>query len=208
MASYLRDPDAIYRESWRAVEAVTDLSGVPPELHGIALRVVHATAEPSLAQGLRASHGAVETARAALAAGAPILVDAQMVASGITRRFLPADNPVRCTLDDPGVPALAREHVTTRAAAAVELWRPWLAGAVVAIGNAPTALFRLLEMVRDEAPRPAVVLGFAVGFVGAAEAKAALMAQTEVPWIALEGRRGGSALAAAALNALAGGNPA
>jgi precorrin isomerase len=208
MQSYLRDPDAIYRESWRAVEAATDLTRLPTELHGVALRLVHAAADPSLAPLLRASPGAVEAARAALAAGAPILVDAAMVASGITRRFLDAGNPVRCTLDDPAVPALAREHVITRAAAAVELWRSWLGGAVVAIGNAPTALFRLLELVAEGAPRPAVVLGFAVGFVGAAEAKAALMAQDCVPWIALEGRRGGSALAAAAINALAGGNPA
>ena len=201
--SYLRDPAAIYRESWRAVAAATDLSGVPPALHAVALRVVHATADPSLAPLLRASPGAVAAARAALADAAPILADAKMVASGITRGRLPAHNDVRCTLDDPSVPTLAQRQGTTRTAAAVELWRPWLAGAVVAIGNAPTALFRLLELLDEGAPCPAVVLGFAVGFVGAAEAKAALMAQDRVAWIALDGRRGGSALAAAAVNALA-----
>jgi precorrin-8X/cobalt-precorrin-8 methylmutase len=201
--SYLRDPAEIYRESWRAVAAATDLSGVPPDLHAIALRIVHAAADPSLAALLRASTGAVAAARQALAAGAPILCDAEMVASGITRRFLHAKNAVHCSLNDPTVPALAERLATTRAAAAVELWRPHLAGAVVAIGNAPTALFHLLDLLRDSAPRPAAVLGFAVGFVGAEEAKAALMAQTTVPWIALAGRRGGSALAAAAVNALA-----
>ncbi|MBI3514332.1 MAG: precorrin-8X methylmutase [Proteobacteria bacterium] len=203
--SYLRDPAEIYRASWRAVAAATDLAAVPAELHDVALRLVHAAADPSLAGLLRASPGAVAAGRAALAAGAPILVDAEMVASGITQRLLKADNPVRCLLNDPAVPDLARRLMTTRAAAAVELWRPWLAGAVVAIGNAPTALFRLLELLDDGAPRPALVVGCAVGFIGAAEAKAALMAQDAVPWIALEGRRGGSALAAAAVNALAAG---
>jgi precorrin-8X/cobalt-precorrin-8 methylmutase len=201
--SYLRDPAEIYRESWRAVAAETDLSGVPPSLHAIALRIVHAAADPSFAALLRGSPGAVEAARAALAGGAPILVDAEMVASGITRRFLGAGNQVRCTLNDPAVPDLAQRLATTRSAAAIELWRPWLGGAVVAIGNAPTALFHLLSLLRDGAPPPAIVLGFAVGFVGAEAAKAALMAQRDVPWIALAGRRGGSALAAAAINALA-----
>jgi precorrin-8X/cobalt-precorrin-8 methylmutase len=201
--SYLRDPAEIYRESWRAVTAATDLSGVPPELHQIALRIVHAAADPSLAALLRGSTGAATAARQAMAVGAPILCDAEMVASGITPRFLPAKNAVRCSLNDPTVPALAERLATTRAAAAVELWRPHLDGAVIAIGNAPTALFHLLDLLRDGAPRPAIVLGFAVGFVGAEEAKAALMAQSAVPWIALAGRRGGSALAAAAVNALA-----
>jgi len=200
---YLRDPDAIYRESWRAVRAATDLSRVPPELHALALRIVHAAADPSLAGLLRASPDGVAAARRALAAGAPILVDAEMVASGITRRHLGAGNPVRCTLGDPAVPDLARRLATTRSAAALELWRPLLGGAVVAIGNAPTALFHLLTLLGDGVARPAAVLGFAVGFVGAEAAKDALMAQDLVPWIALAGRRGGSALAAAALNALA-----
>jgi precorrin-8X/cobalt-precorrin-8 methylmutase len=201
--TYLRDPAEIYRESWRSVAAETDLSALSPSLHAIALRVVHAAADPSLAALLRASAGAVEAARAALAGGAPILVDAEMVASGVTRRFLRARNDVRCTLNDPRVPGLAQRLATTRSAAAVELWRPWLDGAVIAIGNAPTALFHLLGMLENGAPRPAIVLGFAVGFVGAEAAKAALMAQDRVPWIALAGRRGGSALAAAAINALA-----
>jgi len=201
--TYLRDPAEIYRESWRSVAAETDLSALSPSLHAIALRIVHAAADPSLAALLRASAGAVEAARAALAGGAPILVDAEMVASGVTRRFLRARNDVRCTLNDPRVPELAQRLATTRSAASVELWRPWLDGAVIAIGNAPTALFHLLGMLEDGAPRPAIVLGFAVGFVGAEAAKAALMAQDRVPWIALAGRRGGSALAAAAINALA-----
>ena len=200
---YLRDPAAIYRESWRLVADATDLSHVPPALHAIALRVVHAAADPSLAAQLRASPDAVEAARDALARGAPILVDAEMVAAGITRRFLTAGNEVHCTLSDPAVPDLATRLATTRAAAAVELWRPRLGGALVAIGNAPTALFRLLELLAEGAPRPAAVLGFAVGFVGAEAAKEELMAQATVPWIALAGRRGGSALAAAAINALA-----
>lgn len=200
---YVRDPDEIYRQSWRAVEAATDLSEIPPELRAIALRVVHATADPALAGLLRATPGAVAAARWALDRGAPILVDAEMVASGITRRLLPKNNDVRCLLGDPRVPTLARSLATTRSAAAVALWEPYLAGAVVAIGNAPTALFHLLERLEAGAPRPAVVLGFAVGFVGAAEAKAALMAQAAIPWIALTGRRGGSALAAATVNALA-----
>jgi precorrin-8X/cobalt-precorrin-8 methylmutase len=201
--TYLRDPAEIYRESWRSVAAETDLSALSPSLHAIALRIVHAAADPSLAALLRASAGAVEAARAALAGSAPILVDAEMVASGVTRRFLRARNDVRCTLNDPRVPELAQRLATTRSAASVELWRPWLDGAVIAIGNAPTALFHLLGMLEDGAPRPAIVLGFAVGFVGAEAAKAALMAQDRVPWIALAGRRGGSALAAAAINALA-----
>src|SRR4051794_20443045 len=136
--SYLRDPAEIYRASWRAVAAATNLSAVPEELHPIALRIVHAAADPALATLLRAAPGAVAAARAALAASGPILVDAEMVASGITRRLLPAGNTVRCTLGDAAVPGLATRHATTRSAAAVELWRPWLAGAVVAIGNAPT----------------------------------------------------------------------
>src|SRR6185437_5757938 len=153
------------------------------------------------------SPDAIAKGQAALNAGAPILVDAAMVAEGIIRRRLPAENPVLCTLGDPSVPVLAARLGTTRAAAAVELWRPHLGGAIVAIGNAPTALFRLLELLEEGAPPPALVLGFPVGFVGAAEAKAALATNPPgLPFIALAGRRGGSALAAAAVNALAGGN--
>src|SRR5215831_2699363 len=165
MMTYLRDPAAIYEASWRAVAAATDLTALPAELHAIALRLVHASADPAIAALLRGTPGAVAAGRGALDAGAPILVDAEMVASGITRRLLKADNAVRCLIGDPAVPELARRHGTTRAAAAVALWRPHLAGAVVAIGNAPTALFRLLEIIAAGTPRPAAILGFPVGFV-------------------------------------------
>jgi precorrin-8X/cobalt-precorrin-8 methylmutase len=202
---YLTDPTAIYAKSFAIARAETDLSGLPAALHSLALRLVHAAADPSLVGDLIWSDGAVAAGRAALAAGAPILADAEMVAHGITRARLPAGNPVICTLTDPAVPALAAQLATTRSAAALELWRPQLADAIIAIGNAPTALFRLLELLGDGAPRPALVLGFPVGFVGAAEAKAALAAnELGLAYIALAGRRGGSALAAAAVNALAG----
>jgi precorrin-8X/cobalt-precorrin-8 methylmutase len=203
--SYLRNPDDIYRESFARIRAEVDLSRFPPELHPVALRLVHAAGEPALAQDLVWSDGAAAAGRAALAAGAPILADAAMVRAGITARLLPRRNPVLCFLDDRRVAGLAKRLGTTRSAAAVELWRPVLAGAVIAIGNAPTALFHLLELIAAGAPLPALVLGFPVGFVGAAEAKAALAANPfGLPFIALAGRRGGSALAAAAVNALAG----
>ena len=202
---YLAEPAAIYAKSFATARAETDLSAVPPALHSLALRIVHAAADPALAADLRWSPGAAEAGRAALAAGAPVLVDVEMVAHGITRSRLPAGNQVVCTLRDPAVPGLAARLGTTRSAAALELWRGQLAGAVVAIGNAPTALFHLLEMIAAGAPRPALVLGFPVGFVGAAESKAALAAnELGLAYIALTGRRGGSALAAAAVNALAG----
>jgi precorrin-8X/cobalt-precorrin-8 methylmutase len=203
--SYVRNPDDIYRESFARIRAELDVSRFPPELHPVVLRLVHAAGEPALAQDFVWSDGAAAAGRAALAAGAPILVDAAMVRAGITARLLPRRNPVLCFLDDRRVPRLAKRLGTTRSAAAVELWRPVLAGAVIAIGNAPTALFHLLELIAAGAPRPALVLGFPVGFVGAAEAKAALAANPfGLPFIALAGRRGGSALAAAAVNALAG----
>jgi precorrin-8X/cobalt-precorrin-8 methylmutase len=202
--SYLRDPDAIYRESERHIAEIVDLSRFPADMHSLVRRLVHASAEPAIADDLIWSESALAAGRGALEAGAPILVDAEMVAAGIIRRHLPAKNDVRCTLSDRRVPGIARRLGTTRSAAAVELWRPLLEGSVVAIGNAPTALFHLLEMVAAGAPRPALVLGFPVGFVGAAEAKAALAAnRLGLPFIALSGRRGGSALAAAAVNALA-----
>ena len=203
--AYLRDPTAIYRRSFALIRAETDLSRLPPDLHPLALRIVHAVGDPGILADLAWSDGAAETGRAALRAGAPVLVDAEMVAHGIIRRRLPAANPVLCTLGAPGVPDLARDLGTTRSAAAVELWPPHLAGAVVAIGNAPTALFHLLEMIESgAAPRPALVLGFAVGFVGAAESKEALIGnRLGLPFVALAGRRGGSAMAAAAVNALA-----
>ncbi|HEY0524197.1 MAG TPA: precorrin-8X methylmutase [Stellaceae bacterium] len=203
--AYLRDPTAIYRRSFALIRAETDLSRLPPDLHPLALRIVHAAGDPGIVAALAWSDGAAETGRAALRAGAPVLADAEMVAHGIIRRRLPAANPVLCTLGDLAVPDLARDLGTTRSAAAVELWPPHLAGAVVAIGNAPTALFHLLEMIESgTAPRPALVLGFAVGFVGAAESKDALIGnRLGLPFVALAGRRGGSAMAAAAVNALA-----
>lgn len=197
---YLRDPAAIYAESFARVRASTDLSGVPPALHGVALRLVHAIGEPALVPDLRWSEGAAEAARAALKAGAPIYADCEMAAAGVTRARLPAQNEVRCTLSQTEVPALAKKLGTTRSAAAVEAWET--GGAVIAIGNAPTALFHLLEKLEGGAPVPACILGFCVGFVGAAEAKQALI-ESPYPFIALAGRRGGSALAAAAVNALA-----
>ncbi|HZB91212.1 MAG TPA: precorrin-8X methylmutase [Stellaceae bacterium] len=206
--AYLRDPDAIYRQSFARIRDEVDLSRFPAQLHALVLRLVHAAGEPALAGDLVWSEGAAASGRAALAAGAPVLVDATMVRAGIIERRLAQKNRVLCFLGDRRVPGLAQKFGTTRAAAAVELWRPRLAGAVVAIGNAPTALFHLLEMVASGAPRPALVLGFPVGFVGAAEAKAALAENPfGLAFIALRGRRGGSALAAAAVNALAGDAP-
>jgi len=199
---YLRDPQAISRRSWELIRAETDVSGLAPDLVTVALRMVHACGMTDLVGDVLASPGAATAGRAALQAGVPILCDSEMTGAGITRERLPADNAVVVTLNDPRVPDLARETRNTRSAAAVELWGERLAGSVVAIGNAPTALFRLLELVEAGAPRPALVLGFAVGFVGAAESKAALAA-SGLPFIALRGRRGGSALAAAAVNALA-----
>lgn len=206
--AYLRDADAIYRQSFARIRDEVDLSRFPAELHPLVLRLVHAAGEPALAGDLVWSDGAAAAGRAALAAGAPVLVDAAMVRAGIGKRRFAQKNTVLCFLGDRRVPGLAQKFGTTRSAAAVELWRPRLAGAVVAIGNAPTALFHLLEMIAAGAPRPALVLGFPVGFVGAAEAKAALAENPlGLPFIALRGRRGGSALAAAAVNALAGDAP-
>lgn len=201
----LRDPAAIYRDSFAQIRAEADLSQVPADLDALAIRVVHACGMVDVAAALVASPGAGEAGRQALLAGKPILVDAEMVSHGIIRRKLPAANQVLCTLNDEAVPALAKSLATTRSAAAVEKWREHLDGAIVVIGNAPTALFHLMEMVRAGAPRPALVLGFPVGFVGAAESKEALIA-SGLPFVTLPGRRGGSAMAAAALNALAGGN--
>lgn len=194
---YLRDPDAIYRRSFALVRQAADLSVVPRDLRAVALRLIHTCGDASIVEDLVASPGAATRGRKALAGGAEILVDAAMVAAGITSRR------ARCFLNDKRVPALAKRLATTRSAAAVELWRPFLDGAVVAIGNAPTALFHLLEMIAAGAPRPALILGFPVGFVGAAEAKAALAENPwRIPFIALQGQRGGSAMAAAAVNAL------
>jgi precorrin-8X/cobalt-precorrin-8 methylmutase len=201
---YLRDPDAIYRRSFELIREEADLSCIPGELHPIALRLAHAAADTAILADLACSEGAAAAGRRALAAGAPILVDGEMVRAGIIRDRLPAGNEIICILGDPAVPALAARLKTTRSAAAVELWRGRLDGSVVAIGNAPTALFHLLELIADGAPAPALVCGLPVGFVGAAEAKEALAEFGRgLAFITLHGRRGGSALAAAAINALA-----
>jgi len=205
---YLRDPEEIYRRSFAQVRAESALGDLPPSVAGLAERLIHACGMPDILAELRFTAEVGEAGRAALAAGAPVIADCRMVAEGVIRARLPAENHVLCPLSDPTVPALAQEHGTTRSAAAVELWRPLMAGAVVAIGNAPTALFRLLEVLDEGAPPPAAILAFPVGFVGAAESKAALVARgAAVPYITLLGRRGGSPLAAAAVNALAGRQP-
>lgn len=202
---YIRDPDEIYRRSFAAVREEASLSALPADIEPLAARLIHAAADRSIAADLAWTEGAVAAGRRALAAGSAIFVDAQMVAAGITRGQLSASNTVVCTLAEPGVVEVACACRTTRSAAAVDRWKDRLEGAVVAIGNAPTALFRLLELLDAGEPQPAVVLGFPVGFVGATEAKEALIAHpSRVPYVTLRGRRGGSALAAAAVNALAG----
>lgn len=202
---YLRDPAAIYERSFAVIEAEADLGRFPEDMRKLAMRIAHAAGDTSILDDLAWSDGAVAAAKQALAGGAPILVDSRMVAAGIIGGRLPGKSDIICTLGDPKVEEFVRRLETTRSAAAVELWRPYLAGAVVAIGNAPTALFHLLEMIVEGASRPVVVLGFPVGFVGAAEAKAALAKFGDgLAFITLRGRRGGSALAAAAANALAG----
>lgn len=205
---YLRDPAAITRRSFEIVRAETDVSRLPADLAPIAYRLVHACGMPEIVDDLAWGGDVAAAGRAALVAGAVILTDCEMLAAGITRARLPANNRVLCTLGDAAVPALAAKSATTRSAAAVDLWLPHLAGAVVAIGNAPTALFRLLEILSDDAPKPAVIVACPVGFVGAAESKAALCeARLGVPFLTVRGRRGGSALAAAAINALAKAEP-
>jgi precorrin-8X/cobalt-precorrin-8 methylmutase len=201
---YIRDGSAIYDKSFATIRAEADLSAIPADLEKVAVRLIHASGMTDIAQDLAASPGAAAVGRQALAAGAKILCDAHMVADGVTRKRLPANNEVICTLRDERVPGLAREIGNTRSAAALEFWLPHLAGSIVAIGNAPTALFRLLEMLDEGAPRPALILGLPVGFVGAVESKVELAANSRgVPFITLHGRRGGSAMAAAAVNALA-----
>ncbi len=200
---YERDGAAIYAESFATIRAEAALSSFDDDLEPVVVRMIHACGMVDLAGSVLATEGAATAGRQALADGAPILCDSQMLASGVTRKRLPADNEVICTLNAPSVAALAAELGTTRSAAAVDLWRPNLAGSVVAIGNAPTALFHLLEMLASGGPRPSLVVGVPVGFVGAAESKVALAGATGVSWITVLGRRGGSAIAAAALNALA-----
>ncbi|MFI5491372.1 precorrin-8X methylmutase [Actinoplanes sp. NPDC051859] len=199
---YVRDGAEIYRQSFATIRAEADLSSLPGDVARVAVRMIHACGMVDLPGDLGFSAGVVTAARKALLGGAPILCDAEMVASGVTRKRLPANNDVVCTLRDPRVPALAAEIGNTRSAAALELWGDRLDGAVVAIGNAPTALFRLLEMVAAGAPRPAAVLGIPVGFIGAAESKDAL-AESGLEYLIVRGRRGGSAMTAAAVNALA-----
>ncbi|GAA3408745.1 precorrin-8X methylmutase [Streptosporangium vulgare] len=204
MIDYVRDGAEIYRRSFATIRAEADLSGLPADVARVAVRMIHACGMVDLVSDLRWSPGVVASAREALRAGAPVLCDAMMVASGVTRRRLPAGNEVVCTLGDPRVPELAAELGTTRSAAALELWRDRLQGSVVAIGNAPTALFRLLEMVEEGAGRPAAVLGVPVGFIGAAESKQALAEHpARLEYLVVSGRRGGSAMTAAAVNAMA-----
>ncbi len=205
---YLKDPKAIYRQSFALIEEALEDNNTDPDIAPVAARIVHACGMPDVVDSLVYSNRAGEIGAQALQSGAKILCDAEMVASGIIRSRLPGGNPVICTLNDPQTAGLAKELGTTRSAAALDLWLPHLAGAVVAIGNAPTAQFRLLEMISNGAPKPALVLGFAVGFVGAAESKQALIDHAgilDVSFITLKGRRGGSAMASAAVNALAGG---
>lgn len=201
---YIRDGDEIYRQSFAIIRSEANLSSLAPDLAQVAVRLIHSCGMTDIVSDLKASSTAVTTGRKALSAGAIILCDSQMVANGITRSRLPADNSIICTLTDPQVPEIARQIGNTRSAAALELWKEHLEGAIVAIGNAPTALFYLLEMLEAGAPKPALILGFPVGFVGAAESKAALATDSRgVPFITLQGRRGGSAIAVAAINALA-----
>jgi precorrin-8X/cobalt-precorrin-8 methylmutase len=201
---YLRDGDAIYQRSFAIIRAETDLTRFSADEADVVIRMVHACGSPEAAAHIEFGHGLVAAARAALASGAPVLCDSEMVAHGVTRARLPKNNDVLCTLRDPRVPALAGKLGTTRSAAALELWRERLAGAVVAIGNAPTALFHLLDMLAQGAPKPAAILGIPVGFVGAAESKDALAADScGVPYLIVRGRIGGSAMTAAAVNALA-----
>ena len=204
MYDYEKNGAAIYAQSFATIRAEADLARFAPDEEQVAVRMIHAAGMVGLERHVRFSQGFVATARGALEAGAPIFCDARMVSEGVTRKRLPADNDVICTLQDPSVPELAAKMGNTRSAAALELWRPRLQGALVAIGNAPTALFHLLNMLEDpECPRPAAIIGCPVGFVGAAESKDALWADQPVPCCIVEGRLGGSAITVAAINALA-----
>ncbi|MEM8980415.1 MAG: precorrin-8X methylmutase [Pseudomonadota bacterium] len=208
MRPYEKDPAAIYAQSFATVRKEARLERFAPEMEPVVTRLIHACGMIDIADRLAFSPDAAAKGRAAMKAGAPVLCDCEMVASGIIARALPSSNAILCTLNDPKTPELAKTLGTTRSAAAVELWHDHLDGAVVAIGNAPTALFHLLEALDNGAPKPAVILGFPVGFVGAAESKAELAANSRgCDFIALRGRRGGSAMASAAVNALAAGLP-
>ena len=208
MRPYEKVPAEIYAQSFATVRKEARLERFGAGMEAVAIRLIHACGMVEVADRLAFSDGAYQAGRAALEAGAPVLCDCEMVGAGIIRRYLPAGNDVLVTLNDPSVPALAKEIGNTRSAAAVELWRERIEGAVVVIGNAPTALFHLLELLDDGWPKPAVILGFPVGFVGAAESKAELAGDPRgCEFVALRGRRGGSAMASAAVNALAAGLP-
>ncbi len=201
--TYLRDGAEIYRRSFATIRAEADLARFPRDEELVAVRMIHACGMVEIAAGLVFSQGAVAQARQALRQGAPILCDCKMLARGIIAARLPRGNEVICTLDDPAVASLAQKLGTTRSAAALELWRDRLDGAIIAIGNAPTALYRLLDMLDETSARPSCIVGMPVGFVGAAESKEALIADASTPFITIRGRKGGSAMAAAALNAIA-----
>ncbi|EME52854.1 precorrin-8X methylmutase [Amycolatopsis decaplanina] len=203
MIDYIRDGAEIYRHSFATIREEADLAILPDDVAVLAVRMIHACGMVDLVDDLRYSLDVVESGRAALEAGAPILCDANMIASGVTRKRLPAANEVLCTLSDPKVPGLAERMGTTRSAAALELWRDKLPGSVVAIGNAPTALFRLLELLDEGVGAPAAIIGVPVGFIGAAESKAELAKRAPAPYLVVHGRRGGSAMAVAAINAMA-----
>jgi precorrin-8X/cobalt-precorrin-8 methylmutase len=200
---YIRDGAAIYARSFAIIRAEADLGRFSPEEERVAVRIIHACGMVEIVRDIVMSAAFASSAIAALRNGAPILCDSMMVADGVTRARLPAENAVICTLRDPRVPEIASDIGNTRTAAAMELWRPHLAGALIVVGNAPTALFRLLEMLDAGAPKPAAVIGMPVGFVGAMESKEALAADGRVPFAIIKGRKGGSAMAAAAVNALA-----
>ena len=201
--SYIRDGADIYAKSFAIIRAEADLVRFSREEERVAVRIIHACGMVETARDIAFSPRFAASGIAALKAGAPILCDARMVAGGVTRARLPAGNEVVCTLSEPRVAALAERHATTRTAAALDLWADKMGGAIVAIGNAPTALFRLLELIDAGAPRPAAIIGMPVGFVGAAESKDALAARADLDWAIVRGRKGGSAMAAAAVNALA-----
>ncbi len=204
MSDYIRDGQAIYDRSFAIIRSEANLANIPADMEKLAVRVAHASGMVDVIDDLVFSDGAGKSGRDALLSGAPIICDARMVAEGVTRARLPANNQVICTLNDPSVPELAKKLGNTRSAAALELWLPHLEGSVVSIGNAPTALFRLLEMIDQGAPKPALIIGMPVGFVGAVESKDELAANSRgVPFVIVRGRRGGSAMAAAAINALA-----
>ncbi|MDJ0516900.1 MAG: precorrin-8X methylmutase [Trichodesmium sp. MO_231.B1] len=204
MIDYIRNGEEIYRKSFAMIRSEANLESLPIDLAHLAVRLIHACGMTDILEDLAVSPDAVKIGRAALIKGAPILCDAQMVANGIIRHRLPANNEVICTLNYPEVPEMAQRINNTRSATAIELWKPLIHGSVVAIGNAPTALFHLLELLDEGMAKPALILGFPVGFVGAAESKAELATNSRgVPFITLHGRRGGSAIAAAAVNALA-----